>query len=188
MKKRLDALTRIGRLQALMHDLGRWRLSAIEQQQAGLGEDLRAVFEALQTGELAYGPQARLAARRHSRAAAAARLARPRVDPVREKAKAQGVTRANLPNRPPKPQPALSRGQGAQGAGRAHRARDRPPQRKLDIRLQQEVDGTLALTPAKRRMRATRPVMHGFQSPLRRHPRGPERGRSLARELSRPRG
>jgi hypothetical protein len=64
MKRRLDALTRIGRLQALMHDLGRWRLLAIESQQAGLNDDLRAVFEALEADKIAYGAQAGLVTRR----------------------------------------------------------------------------------------------------------------------------
>ena len=43
MKKRLDALNRIVKLQARMHDLGRSRLTAIEQQQASLADDLRAI-------------------------------------------------------------------------------------------------------------------------------------------------
>jgi hypothetical protein len=47
MKRRLEALTRIGRLQALMHDLGPWRLHSLEGQQAGLNDDLKAVFEVL---------------------------------------------------------------------------------------------------------------------------------------------
>jgi hypothetical protein len=64
MKRRLDALTRIGRLQALMHDLGRWRLHALERQQAGLNDDLKAVFEALEADKIAYGAQAGLFARR----------------------------------------------------------------------------------------------------------------------------
>ncbi len=67
MKKRLDALTRIGRFQALMHDLGRSRLYSLERQQAGLTDDLKAVFETLEADGLAYGPQAGLAAR-HIRA------------------------------------------------------------------------------------------------------------------------
>jgi hypothetical protein len=67
MKKRLDALTRIGRFQALMHDLGRSRLHSLERQQAGLADDLKAVFETLESEALAYGPQAGLAAR-HVRA------------------------------------------------------------------------------------------------------------------------
>jgi hypothetical protein len=67
MKKRLDALTRIGRFQALMHDLGRSRLHSLERQQAGLTDDLKAVFETLESEGLAYGPQAGLAAR-HVRA------------------------------------------------------------------------------------------------------------------------
>jgi predicted nucleic acid-binding Zn-ribbon protein len=67
MKKRLDALTRIGRFQALMSDLGRSRLHSLERQQAGLNDDLKAVFQTLESDELAYGPQAGLAAR-HIRA------------------------------------------------------------------------------------------------------------------------
>ena len=63
MKKLLDSLTRIGKLQARMHGLGRWRLFSLERQQAGLNDDLRAIFEVLESGDLAYGPQARLAAR-----------------------------------------------------------------------------------------------------------------------------
>jgi hypothetical protein len=64
MKKRLDALNRIGRFQTLMHDVGRSRLNALERQQTGLNKDLKAVFEALEADELAYGPQAGLVARR----------------------------------------------------------------------------------------------------------------------------
>ena len=64
MKKRVDSLARIERLASQMHDLGRWRLSAIEQEQASLGDDLRAIFEALESGDLAYGAQAKLGARR----------------------------------------------------------------------------------------------------------------------------
>ncbi len=64
MKRRLDALTRIGRLQALMHDVGRWRLHSLERQQAGLNDDLKAVFEALEADKIAYGAQAGLVARR----------------------------------------------------------------------------------------------------------------------------
>jgi hypothetical protein len=64
MKKRLDALTRIGRVQALMHDVGRSRLQSLERQQAGLNDDLTAVFETLEADEIAYGAQAGLVARR----------------------------------------------------------------------------------------------------------------------------
>src|ERR1700733_15263165 len=64
MKKRLEALTRIGRLQALMHDLGRWRLHSLEGQQAGLNDDLKAVFELLDSDEVADGVHVGLVARR----------------------------------------------------------------------------------------------------------------------------
>ena len=67
MKKRLDALTRIGRFQALMRDLGRVRLHWLEHQQAGLTDELKTVFEMLESDERAFGPQAALAAR-HIRA------------------------------------------------------------------------------------------------------------------------
>jgi hypothetical protein len=67
MKRRLDALTRIGRFQALMHDVGRSRLHSLERQQAGLNDDLKAVFETLEADEIAYGAQAGLIAR-HIRA------------------------------------------------------------------------------------------------------------------------
>jgi hypothetical protein len=64
MKRRLDALTRIGRFQALMHDVGRWRLHSLERQQAGLNDDLKAVFEALEADKIVFGAQAGLVARR----------------------------------------------------------------------------------------------------------------------------
>ena len=64
MKKRLDALTRIGRFQTLMYDVGRSRLHSLERQLAGLNDDLKAVFEALEADKLAYGAQAGLVARR----------------------------------------------------------------------------------------------------------------------------
>ena len=63
MKKRLDALSRIDRFQALMRDLGRSRLHLLELERAGLTDDLKAVFETLESDELAYGPQAGLVAR-----------------------------------------------------------------------------------------------------------------------------
>ena len=63
MKRRLDALTRIGRFQSLMHDVGRSRLHSLERQQAGLNDDLKAVFETLEADEIAYGAQGGLVAR-----------------------------------------------------------------------------------------------------------------------------
>ena len=95
MKRRLDALTRIGRLQGLMHDLGRWRLHSLERQQAGLNDDLKAVFEALEADELAYGAQAGLVARRiRSLQLRLDQLAREQ-ESARHSALAQG-TRAKL--------------------------------------------------------------------------------------------
>jgi len=95
MKKRIDALTRIGKLQSRLHDLGRSHLTALAHEQAGLSEDLSAVLVALETGELAYGPQAKLGAR-HIRALQKRldALAREQ-DQARLKAQAHGV-RAKL--------------------------------------------------------------------------------------------
>jgi hypothetical protein len=95
MKKRLDALTRIGRFQALMSDLGRSRLRSLERQQAELTDDLKAVFEMLESDEFASGVQAGLAAR-HIRALQRKldQLIRDQ-DAARSSALAQG-TRAKL--------------------------------------------------------------------------------------------
>lgn len=64
MKRRLDALARIGRFQALMHDVGRSRVHSLEREQAELNDDLKAVFEKLEADEMAYGARAGLVARR----------------------------------------------------------------------------------------------------------------------------
>jgi hypothetical protein len=98
MKKRVDSLARIGKLAARMHELGRWRLSAIQHEQASLSDDLRVTIEALESGDLAYGAQAKLTARRvralQKRLDALARES----DHVERKAHAQGV-RAKLAGR-----------------------------------------------------------------------------------------
>ena len=44
--------------------LGRSRLQSVERQQAGLNDDLKAVFETLEASEIAYGAHAGLVARR----------------------------------------------------------------------------------------------------------------------------
>ncbi len=67
MKKRVDSLARVGKLASQMHDLGRWRLSAIEQEQASLSDDLRAIFVALESSDLADGAHSKLSVR-HIRA------------------------------------------------------------------------------------------------------------------------
>lgn len=63
MKKRIEALKRIVRLQVRLHDIKRAQLTAIEHECASLGDELGAVFEALATGELACGAQARFGSR-----------------------------------------------------------------------------------------------------------------------------
>ena len=103
MKKRIDALTRLGKLQARMHDLGRWRLWAIEQEQACLSEDLRAVFETLQSGDLAYGAQVKLSARHIRALQRQLDFAGPRVDPCAREGEGAWRNRRDSPNRLPKP-------------------------------------------------------------------------------------
>ncbi len=95
MKKRIEALARIAKLQGRLHDLKQARVAALEQERAGLSEELGAVFEALSSGELAYGAQAKLSAR-HARVVETriAALARAR-DETRDQARAHGM-RAKL--------------------------------------------------------------------------------------------
>jgi len=64
MKKRVESLARVVKLAAQMHELGRWRLSTIEREQASLSEDLRDVYAAFEGGEFAYGGHAKLGVRR----------------------------------------------------------------------------------------------------------------------------
>ncbi len=64
MKKRLEALARMSRLQARMRDLGQCRLSALERERARLSDDLLSVLAALEDSEIAYGGPAALTARR----------------------------------------------------------------------------------------------------------------------------
>jgi len=66
MKKHVDSLNRIAGLASRMRELGRWRLTALEQEQASLDDDLRAAFEALARDDFAYGALAKLGARRIS--------------------------------------------------------------------------------------------------------------------------
>jgi hypothetical protein len=111
MKKRVDSLTRAAKLASQMHDLGRWRLSAIQQEQASLSDDLRAVFEALEKGDLAYGAQAKLSARR-------ARDLQKRLDALAHESKR--VSRAARDHGVR----AKLAGQAAEAAGRDHRERE----------------------------------------------------------------
>ena len=95
MKKRVDALDRMARVQTKMRDLGQWRLSALEREHANLNDDLHSLFGALESCGLAYGRQAALTASR-------ARALQKRIDDlkgeserVRRKAETHGL-RAKL--------------------------------------------------------------------------------------------
>jgi hypothetical protein len=64
MKRRLEALARIGKLQKQLHELATWRLAQIGRRRDGLVEDERAMWEAMGEGLSAYGPPAEAAMRR----------------------------------------------------------------------------------------------------------------------------
>lgn len=64
MKKRVHVLSRIGRFQSQMHELSRSRLAELEREQGNLSDEVKAIFETMEAGELAYGAPARLRERR----------------------------------------------------------------------------------------------------------------------------
>jgi hypothetical protein len=98
MKKRVEALEKIERVQRQMHELAVWRLTALEREREALAADHKAMLEAMGSGVSAYGAPAaaalrRIRAREREIAAAAAKheaLARHALD--------QGV-RAKLADR-----------------------------------------------------------------------------------------
>jgi hypothetical protein len=64
MKRRLEALARIGKLQKQLHELAAWRLAQIGRRRDGLVEDERAMWEAMGEGLSAYGAPAEAGMRR----------------------------------------------------------------------------------------------------------------------------
>lgn len=64
MKRRLESLARIGRLQKQLHELATWRLAQIGRRRDGLVDDERAMWEAMGEGLSAYGAPAEAAMRR----------------------------------------------------------------------------------------------------------------------------
>jgi hypothetical protein len=64
MKKRLEALQKIGRLQKQMHDLAIWRLTALDRAREELAESHRQMLDALASGFLSFGAPALAATRR----------------------------------------------------------------------------------------------------------------------------
>ena len=64
MKKRLEKLMRIERLQRRLHDLSVWRLTALGQQRDQLTNAHVEMLDAVGTGLLAFGPPAAAATRR----------------------------------------------------------------------------------------------------------------------------
>lgn len=64
MKKRLEALQKIERLQKQLHDLAVWRLNALARERETLAEDHRAMLAAMEGGVMSYGAPAAAALRR----------------------------------------------------------------------------------------------------------------------------
>lgn len=64
MKRRLEALAQIGKLQKQLHDLASWRLAQIGRRRDDLLEDERAMWQAIGQGVSAYGPPAEAGMRR----------------------------------------------------------------------------------------------------------------------------
>jgi hypothetical protein len=64
MKRRLEVLARIGKVQKELHELASWRLAQIGRRRDGLVEDQRAMWAAMGEGLSAYGAPAEAALRR----------------------------------------------------------------------------------------------------------------------------
>jgi hypothetical protein len=64
VKKRLDKLRRIDRLQRLLHDQSGWRLASLGQQRDLLTSAHLEMLDAMGSGLLAFGPPAAAATRR----------------------------------------------------------------------------------------------------------------------------
>jgi hypothetical protein len=62
-KKRTAALARVAKLQTQLHKLKQARAATLERERVGSSDELGAIFEALTSGQLAYGAQAKLGAR-----------------------------------------------------------------------------------------------------------------------------
>ena len=64
MKRRLEALARIGKLQKQLHELASWRLAQLGARRDRLAEDERAMLQAMGEGVSAYGAPAEAGLRR----------------------------------------------------------------------------------------------------------------------------
>ena len=100
MKRRLDALARIGKLRKQLHELAGWRLAQIGRRRDGLVADERAIWRAMGEGVCAYGPPAEVGMRRIRRleaeiAAAEAAYAAQSRRAFREGARAKLAERAH---------------------------------------------------------------------------------------------
>ncbi len=101
MKRRLEALARIGKLRKQLHELAAWRLAQIGRRRDGLVEDERAMWRAMGEG------LCRLRRRRPKRACGASAGSKRRSPPPR-------------PPTPPSRATLFSEGARAKLAERAH--------------------------------------------------------------------
>ncbi len=138
MKKRLEALEKIERLQKQMHDLAVWRLNALGRERDELADNHREMWQAMGRGVAAYGPPAAAAMRRIRSVGKGDRRRRGRgrgADATGHRPGRAGQTRRS---RPRKRRRALSRAKAAQGARRSHRKLAAQSEVKLGVRLAEE--------------------------------------------------
>jgi hypothetical protein len=98
MKKRLDKLIRIDRLQRRLHDLSVWRLATLARQKEQLTNAHVEMLEAVGTGLLAFGPPAAAATRRIRRLEVEIEVAKGGYEEQAKRSLEQGV-RSRLADR-----------------------------------------------------------------------------------------
>ena len=98
MKKRLDKLKRIDRLQRRLHDLSVWRLATLARQKEQLTNTHLEMLDAVGSGLLAFGPPAAAATRRIRRLEVEIEVAKGGYEEQAKRSLEQGV-RSRLADR-----------------------------------------------------------------------------------------
>jgi hypothetical protein len=98
VKKRLEKLQRIDRLQRRLHDLSVWRLATLGRQRDQLTNSHLEMLDAVGTGLLAFGPPAAAATRRIRRLEVEIEVAKGGYEEQAKRSLEQGV-RSRLADR-----------------------------------------------------------------------------------------
>jgi hypothetical protein len=98
VKKRLDKLKRIDRLQRRLHDLSVWRLATLARQKEQLTNTHLEMLDAVGSGLLAFGPPAAAATRRIRRLEVEIEVAKGGYEEQAKRSLEQGV-RSRLADR-----------------------------------------------------------------------------------------